>query len=185
MPKLTTRFLLLYWLPVLVWLTVIFTESMSPFAASDETSRIVIPVLRWLLPHASMQSLETIHHLLRKVGHFTGYGLLSYFFFRAIRATHHFQRDTVELLSQSYLRSGAAVIFSHYWRFRWLLLAILGTFVVAAADEMHQMTLANRTGSWWDVLLDCTGGLVFLVALSLYWRFRARKHASITVRASA
>jgi VanZ family protein len=175
---------LIYWLPVLVWLAVIFTESMSPFAASDQTSRIVIPVLRWLMPHAGMETLETIHHLLRKIGHFTGYGLLGYLFFRAFRAMHHLKNSTVELLTRAYRKSRGAV-FSEYWRAQWFFLAMLGTFIVASADELHQMTLVNRTGSWWDVLLDCLGGLVFQILLLVFWKIRARSGRTVAARAEA
>jgi VanZ family protein len=38
-------------------------------------------------------------------------------------------------------------------------LALLGTALVASCDEWHQSYLPNRTGSPWDVLLDCCGAL--------------------------
>jgi VanZ family protein len=31
--------------------------------------------------------------------------------------------------------------------------------VVASCDEWHQTFLPNRTGTPWDVLLDCTGAI--------------------------
>jgi VanZ family protein len=37
------------------------------------------------------------------------------------------------------------------------LLALLGTALIAGADEWHQTFLPNRTGTVWDVLLDCCG----------------------------
>jgi len=45
-------------------------------------------------------------------------------------------------------------------RFHYLqdaLLALLGAGLVASLDELHQAFLPLRTGSPWDVLLDCSG----------------------------
>lgn len=185
MPKLTTRAFLLYWLPVIFWLAVIFAESVSIFAASDHTSLIVIPVLHWLFPSWNNAHLEEVHHVIRKLGHLTGYGLLSYFFFRAIRGTHHVHQGTVQVLKRAYRRSAVAPALSQYWRFGWMLFAMLCTFLVASADEMHQMTLPNRTGSWWDVLLDCVGGLIFQLIIFAVWRWRTRTGPGVSARAEA
>jgi VanZ family protein len=43
-------------------------------------------------------------------------------------------------------------------------LALLGTALLASADEYHQSFLPNRTGSPGDVLLDCSGAIVLLLA---------------------
>jgi VanZ family protein len=45
---------------------------------------------------------------------------------------------------------------------------------VASADELHQTFLANRNGSIWDVMIDCSGGLLMqlLIWLWMLWRFR-------------
>lgn len=185
MPKLTTRALLIYWLPVIFWLAVIFTESVSIFGASDHTSLIVIPVLHWLFPSWDKVQLEEVHHVIRKLGHLTAYGLMSYFFFRAIRGTYHAYKGTVQVLKRSYQKPAANPVFSQYWRAWWMLFAMLGTFLVASADEMHQMTLPNRTGSWWDVLLDSIGGLIFQVAILLVWKWRTRIRPGAPVRAEA
>lgn len=182
LPRLRGASLLFYWVPVLIWLAVIFAESVSRFAASDETSRFVVPILHWLMPWLNSSQLQEAHHLLRKTGHFTGYGLLSYFLFRAFRGTQHLLAGSAEVLERTYRRSAVTLSRSEYWRAGWALLAIAGTFLAASADEMHQMTLPNRTGSWWDVLLDCIGGTTFLVALLVYWSLRARQRRENTVQ---
>ena len=38
---------------------------------------------------------------------------------------------------------------------------------MASADEYHQTFLPNRTGSPWDVLLDCCGAVALGLALFL------------------
>ena len=51
-------------------------------------------------------------------------------------------------------------------------LALLGTTLVASADEFHQSFLPNRTGVPSDVLLDCCGALVLLLIAYLCIRLR-------------
>ena len=60
-------------------------------------------------------------------------------------------------------------------------LAMAGTFLVASADEFHQSFLPNRTGTPWDVLLDCCGALVaqLIIFLIMLRFFRKR---SVTIR---
>jgi VanZ family protein len=185
LPKFTRKTFVSYWLPLVIWLAVIFTESVSPFAAADRTSRLIIPVIHWLMPSLNAHQVAELHHFIRKVGHFTGYGLLSYFFFRALRATYHVHQGTENCLKRAYRSSGAALVFSDYWRLGWASQALLATIIVASLDEMHQMTLRNRTGTWWDVLLDSVGALVFQVLIVTFIgiRVRARKGAPVRVGA--
>jgi VanZ family protein len=63
------------WIPVLVWGAVIFTLSTSAFSAAN-TSRIIDPILRWLIPGISFASVDVCHMLVRKAAHFTEYGIL-------------------------------------------------------------------------------------------------------------
>jgi VanZ family protein len=173
-----------YWVPLVIWLGVIFAESMSRYAASDETGRLILPALHWLFPRLSFAQLDELHGLIRKTGHFAGYGLLSYFFFRAWRGTYHLRTRTLEALTSAY-RQPKAVIFSDNWRANWALLAMLCTSLIATCDEMHQMILPDRTGSWWDVLLDTIGGLIFQIAIFLYWKWRVRARREVPDRVEA
>lgn len=63
------------WLPVLLWGAVMFTLSTSAFSAAN-TSRIIDPILVWLVPGISPTSLGVAHALIRKCAHFTEYGVL-------------------------------------------------------------------------------------------------------------
>src|SRR5208337_4916898 len=63
------------WIPVVLWGALIFTLSTSAFTAAN-TSRIIDPILRWLLPAISAASLDVCHTLIRKAAHFTEYGIL-------------------------------------------------------------------------------------------------------------
>jgi VanZ family protein len=104
-----------------------------------------------------------IHHLIRKTGHFLGYGIFSLVCFRAFWLS--FQSAASRLRRQMQAHG----------------LAILATFLVASADEFHQSFLSNRTGQFSDVLLDTCGAVVLCLALFLVmqaaesgWQARSR-----------
>ena len=48
------------------------------------------------------------------------------------------------------------------------LLGLAGTALVASWDEWHQTFLPNRTGSPWDVLLDCCGALAMQLIVYVF-----------------
>jgi VanZ family protein len=50
------------------------------------------------------------------------------------------------------------------------LLALLGTALIASADEYHQSFLSNRTSSPWDVLIDCSGAIVLQLLVYVFLR---------------
>jgi VanZ family protein len=63
------------WLPVAVWALVIFCFSTSYFSA-ENTSKIIDPVLRFLMPGASAATIALGHDLVRKAAHFVNYAIL-------------------------------------------------------------------------------------------------------------
>jgi VanZ family protein len=140
------KFWLSAWLPVAVGIAIIMMESTELFGA-DHTSH----PLRWLweavFGPVSAAHWEMIHHHIRKTGHFVGYGLIGLTWLRAWWMT----------LPHSQFVKDAS-------------LALLGTAMVASCDEWHQSYLPNRTGSPWDVLLDCCGALTLQLAVYLYLR---------------
>jgi VanZ family protein len=69
------------WIPVLVWGAVIFTLSTSAFSAVN-TSKMIDPMLRWLIPGISAASVDVVHMLVRKAAHFTEYGILFWLLIR-------------------------------------------------------------------------------------------------------
>lgn len=140
------KFWLRAWLPVAFAIGVILLESTEWFG-SDHTSHL----LRWLWENlfgrVSPARWEMIHHLIRKCGHFFGYGFMGLAWLRAWWMTlphSHFLTDAV--------------------------LALLGTAMVASCDEWHQTFLPNRTGTPWDVLLDCCGALTLQLLVYVFMR---------------
>jgi len=140
------RFWISAWLPVALGIAVITLESTEWFGA-DHTSG----PLRWLVQlvfgQLSGATWDFLHHLLRKTGHFVAYGVLGMLWLRAWCMT----LPGARFLSQAGL-------------------ALLGTALVASWDEWHQTFLPNRTGSPWDVLLDCCGAAMMTGVVWLYLR---------------
>ena len=63
------------WMPVLLWAIIIFCFSTSYFSA-ENTSRIIDPILRFLMPGAAPATIALGHGLVRKAAHFTNYAIL-------------------------------------------------------------------------------------------------------------
>ena len=126
--------------PLILWLAVIFLNS-STVGASNNTSRIIRPLLEWLFPAADGATLDVYHGYIRKLAHFTEYAVLGFF------ASHAFRNS-----SQTILRK--------FW-FVW---AFLFAALIAAADEYNQSLNPLRTGSAYDVLIDAAGALFAVAA---------------------
>jgi VanZ family protein len=145
------------WTPVLVCVLVIATESTVYFGA-DHTSGPLQRFFEFLLGrHFTQPQWWRLHLIIRKCGHFTGYGILSIAWFRGFWMTWRLSEDP-----------NRRRITVHS-------LAMLGTLLVASGDELHQLFLSNRSGSIVDVMIDCTGGLLLqsLVWLWMQKRFRS------------
>ena len=141
------RFLSRY-LPLVAWLIFISFASSDSFSAAN-TSRIIGPVVLWLFPHTTPETLAVIHFIVRKIAHFTEYAILAYLAARAFRTS-----------PQAALAN------------RWFLVAFALVAVYALFDEYHQTYVPSRTASIYDSLLDMCGGLVML--LILHHRYKSR-----------
>ncbi len=143
----------------------------SAFLSANRTGSIVIPILHWMLPGFDYEQLARIHEVGRKVGHFIGYGLMSYFLFRAFRGTHLVHEGTEDVLLHKIVPAGHRLL-DYFWQWKWAVFAILGTALVATADEVHQMYDPTRTGRWADVLLDTLGAIAFQLLVMTVIRVR-------------
>ena len=72
------------YLPLVVWLVFISFASSDSFNAGN-TSRIIGPLVLWLFPNTSAETLATIHFITRKLAHFTEYAILGFLAARAFR----------------------------------------------------------------------------------------------------
>lgn len=140
--------LLSRYLPLVAWLVFISYASSDSFSA-ENTSRIIGPLVLWLFPNTSPETLAVIHFVVRKIAHFTEYAILAYLAARAFRTSP---------------RPALAN--------RWFFIALAIVVLYALLDEYHQTFVPSRTASIYDSLIDMSGGLVML--LILHYRHKNR-----------
>jgi len=111
--------------------------------SSSHTSLIIIPLLRWLLPHASVATIDGIHLAIRKTAHVGEYFIFSLLLFRAVRGPER------------------------GWRFQWAMAALAIAALYACTDEFHQIFVPGRGASVVDVLIDAAGSS--LAQVVIWW----------------
>jgi VanZ family protein len=147
------------WVPVLLAVGVICVESTGTFS-SENTSSWLRPIFERLLGVFQDNNWDEFHHLLRKSGHFVGYGTVGFTFLRAWLHTLG--------------RQGVGSLLA--WRVEASVLAIISTAIVASGDEFHQTFLPGRTGLPEDVLLDTAGACTMcLLVWAVCWVGRGAK----------
>jgi VanZ family protein len=130
--------------PLFIWIGVIFFLSTGQGSMS-QTSRIIRPILEFLFPAASEETLLVYHGLIRKLAHLIEYSILG---FLAFRAFLHLRRRSGQLI-------GAVA-------------AAFVVIIVATIDEFNQSFNPSRTGSSTDVLIDVSGGLAVILLCYLF-----------------
>jgi VanZ family protein len=144
------------WWPVAVGVLVIAFES-TELMGADNTSHPLRMIFEAIFGPVSSARWEIIHHYIRKSGHFIGYGALGLTWLRAWWMTLPHSRFLHDAL-----------------------LSIFGTALIASADEFNQTFLPNRTGSPWDVLLDCCGAITLQLLVYIFMRtFRPKRLARV------
>jgi VanZ family protein len=138
------RTFLKYWLPVLTWLGVIFAGSTGIFSA-EQTSRYLVPFLRWLDPQISPSTIAAIHLALRKLGHLAEYAILAALLWRALR-------------NARILHANISTAFVGAW---------IACTIFAVSDEFHQSFVLSRSAAFGDVLIDICGALIGLAICSM------------------
>ena len=132
--------------PVILWTGVVLFASTGN-ASMSQTSRFIRPLLEFIFPNTPEATLIVYHGYIRKLAHFTEYGILAFFAFWA---------------------------FSALFRRNWFLASFSLVALVATIDEINQSNNSARTGSIYDVLLDCFGGATILTIIYL-WKRRNRQ----------
>src|SRR5580658_7167950 len=81
------RSFFLYWVPVLVWMSLIFSASTDQ-GSFKHSSRILGPLLHWLFPGMSDDTVYAIIFGIRKCAHLSEYAVLFLLVWRARRKPH-------------------------------------------------------------------------------------------------
>jgi VanZ family protein len=127
--------------PLIAWLVFISYASSGSFSP-ENTSRIIGPLILWLFPNTTPETLAVVHFVTRKIAHFTEYAILGFLAARAFRT------------------SSRPAIRNH-----WFLISVALIVVYALIDEYHQSFVPSRTASVFDSLIDMAGGLAALVVI--------------------
>jgi VanZ family protein len=138
------RFKIIHWVPVVVWMTLIFTGSGDPLSF-QHSSTFLEPLLRWLLPWLSDTGVHNAMLFVRKCGHIAEYAVLAVLLWHAVRKT-------------------ATAPQRWYWPHARA--AFLLACVYAATDELHQVLVPSRQGAFVDVLVDAVGAALGLLLVS-------------------
>jgi VanZ family protein len=139
------------WLPVLIWLGVIFLGS-TDLMSAEHTSRFIVPFLRWVKPDISPETLASIHFIIRKAAHLSEYAVLALLLLRASICTINIKRSM-------------SILYAYVW---------LACFLVATTDEFHQTFVASRDASGGDVMIDTIGAVLGLLVGAVF----ERKHST-------
>ena len=145
-------------------MVVIFVFSAEPAADSDRTSGFLVDLVLYiacpkydaLSPDGQLAVYQTLQHLVRKTAHFSEYAMLGFL---------------LRLCLESWFPKA-----------RLSLWAWLGGTLYAVSDEIHQLSVAARSGQFQDVLLDScgviAGVIVGWVILTLLRRWRENRAAA-------
>jgi VanZ family protein len=160
------------WWPVVFWLGVIRAESTDTASASN-TSALLYNVIAMVAPRVEHSFVDRLNEVLRKAGHFVGYGILGALVFVALRKTN---RDRLRAV----LNRAWGIYLRDFWRLEWAILGVLVAMITGSFDEIHQSFIPSRTGRWQDVVLDTCGAIVvqFLIYLYCTREFRQRQIGS-------
>ncbi len=131
------------WGAVVAWIALVWWLGSGDFNATT-TSRILDPLVRWLLPDLPPADRFALLGAIRKLAHPVVYGVLAGLAFAASRVSR----------------------FDPPWRSA--AVAFVLALATASFDEARQAQVASRTGALGDVGLDAAGAIATL-AVALSW----------------
>ena len=137
------------WVPAIAWMVLIFLGSSDMFSAG-QTSRFIVPFLRWLDPQISWAAINTIQTVIRKLGHVTEYAILAVLLWRALDGNKS-------------IKARISILF---------IVVSFACAIFAASDEFHQSFVPSRTASPHDVIVDICGAFI---GLAICWMFAGKK----------
>ena len=139
----------LKWILLIAWMILIFLFSSQTGQESSESSGLIEQLLTIFpfIPN-SIFGLE-LQFIIRKGAHFTEYMILYLLMFNVLR---------------EYLTFNKCLGYS-----------LVGVFLYACSDEIHQAFVPGRACLFTDVLIDTSGGLLGLYLMILKHKFLSNK----------
>lgn len=126
---------LTYWFPA-IFVAILISTFSTHYFSGEHTAQVIIPILRWLFPSASLHTLRLLHFGIRKAAHITEFGVFSIAVFHGVRGERY------------------------GWQPEWALVTLLIAVSYAGVDEWHQSFVPMREARFRDVLIDSTGALL-------------------------
>ncbi len=160
------------WWPAVLWIGVIFTES-TDMASAKNTGGLLYKVISLVAPHVDSAFIDLLNEVLRKTGHFLGYGILSVLVFFALKNTN---RDRL----RNVVRRPWGIYLRDLWRIEWGFIGVMAAIGMATYDEIHQTFIPSRTGRWQDVIIDTSGAIAMQVVVYLLATRKLKQSGSAT-----
>lgn len=132
-----------HWLPA-IFLAILISIFSTKYFSSEETARVIFPILRWLFPSASHHMLHFSHFVIRKLAHITEFAVFSIAVFHGVRGNH----------------TG--------WKLNWAIWTLLIAVTYAGLDEWHQSFVPMREPRIRDVMIDGFGSLLAQLMVWVY-----------------
>jgi VanZ family protein len=142
------------WLPVLIWAGLIFCFSTDQFS-SGKTHSMIDRVLETILPFLTVGQIESVHFLIRKLGHWSEFFVFGFLVYRAAMGSG-WEKPTMGV--------------------PWKTLAVV--LIWALLDEFHQVFVPSRSASIKDSLLDFAGGFSAILLMGVRTRFVLRRQSA-------
>ena len=139
-----------HWIPA-IFVAIMISVFSTHYFSSEQTGRIIFPILHRLFPHTSAHAIHLMHIGIRKMAHVTEFGIFSITVFHGIRGNRH------------------------GWRLTWAVATLLLAVTYAGLDEWHQSFVPLREARVRDVAVDAFGALM---AQSLVWVYAKCKSNS-------
>lgn len=125
------------WAYVLIWALLIFIFSQQTGESSNENNKFVAQLLNLIGIDIEKLLGSISDFVIRKIAHFTEYFILYVFLYRAM------------IEDMSITKS--------------LAFSIIGVFLYACTDEIHQAFVPERGPSFRDVMIDTGGGTLAMI----------------------
>lgn len=135
---------------VVAWMSFIFYMSGKTAEVSTKDSDFVINLLNSLGINFSERFGEFASVIVRKGAHLTEYMILSILIYNTLS-------DYIKIRKTVFIYS------------------IIGVFLYACSDELHQMFVPGRAGRFTDVLIDTTGGIIGVFVVMVYHKLKNKK----------
>jgi VanZ family protein len=148
----------------------------TDMASAKNTGGLLYNVISFVAPHVDQGFVDVLNEVLRKTGHFLGYGILSVLVFLALKNTN---RDRLRNL----VRRPWGIYLRDLWRLEWSFIGVMAAIGMATYDEIHQTFIPSRTGRWQDVVIDTSGAIAMQVVVYLLAMRKLKQSGSATPQA--